>query len=91
MASGGRLVHTAESSSAGGAISCPNSDNYGENIGHTQVPWHKRDVFRVGERAGQSHCKGDVYYLGKVMLIGSSLEKRELHTCCQDGREGGSG
>ena len=90
-ASGGRLAHTAEPSSSGGAIYCPNSDTYGDNTGCTQVPGHKRDVFRFAEGAGQCHCEGAGYYLGKVMVTGSLLEERKLHTCCQEGKEGGGG
>ncbi|PKU41468.1 hypothetical protein llap_8228 [Limosa lapponica baueri] len=73
MASRGRLAHTAELSSSGAAIYCPNSDTYGENIGHTQVPGNKRGAFRVAEGVGQCPCKSAC--LGKVVVIGTLLEE----------------
>lgn len=54
------------------------------------IPGYKRDVFRVAEGARQCHWEGAVYYLGKVMVIGSLLEERKFHTCCQEGKEEGS-
>lgn len=37
-------AHTAELSSSGGAMYCPNSDTYGENIGRTHLWVQKRCI-----------------------------------------------